>query len=281
MFSIIPPEFRKLVDRAFEKAFGIKSFAYICAAFTLLVFAGLIARFGASLGVLVLGATIIFSFALLLIVLGQATKLSGSILSVPAQILIWVVTLCFSIALILIVWSAFFDKPLPIRTWIIAKLGTDTNRAALVEEKTAQQIKAPVTSRQIRQIVISETETPPKQTTIRLADYLTTTRPKVGYHFIVDRAGIPYPFADLSETLYHTPGYNEDSVAIGLEHQTGEEFPPAQIQGLKTLVANLAHRFKISPDHVFSKEQLRPESRRDITKFIQEIRESVAEQQKT
>lgn len=278
--SIIPPEFKKLVNRAFEAAFGIKSFGYVAAGFTVLVFAGLLLRFGPSTGALVLGAIAIVAFALLLIVLGQATKLSGGPIRIPAQILIWVVTLCFSATLVLVLWSTFFDKPLPIKTWIIGQLGTDANRVALVEEKTTQQIKAPVTNRKISEIVISETETGPTQSTIRLADFLTTERPKVGYHFIVDRSGIPYPFADLSETLHHTRGHNEDSIAIGLEHLEGEQFPSAQIEGLKKLVTNLAHRFKIPSNQVFSKEQLSPNNRKDITKFIAAIRQAVADQQK-
>jgi hypothetical protein len=281
MLQIPSSQLRVLIKRAFSEAFRAKGFVYVSAAFTLLVFAALIARFGVSLGIVALGAIAVVAFSLLLILVGAASKLTGPALAWPVRIIIWVVAICFSVSLVLILSSVFFNTPIKIRDWLIAQLGSHSNRVALVEEETKQHVAAPVTKREIRTIIISETETPPTQPTVRLADFLSQERPHVGYHFIVDRAGVPYPFADLNDTLFHTRGHNDDSIAIGLEHQEGERFPPAQIAGLTALLKNLTHRFKLSPQDVFSKQEVAPESPRDISRYMNAIRRTLSEASKT
>jgi hypothetical protein len=151
----------------------------------------------------------------------------------------------------------------------------------LTDEPVNSNLKAtPVIRRDIREIIISETET--QYSGAKLAEWLNSQeRIKASYHIIIDHDGVPYFMTDLNSIANHTPQHNNNSIGIGLSHLKGESYSEAQLNGLIGQLANLAYKYKIRPENIKSKQEINPERYpRDITTHINFIREKVAEKLK-
>jgi len=116
------------------------------------------AKFGVSFGTLIFGTIVLIALMILYVVFAQAANLAKSKMDIPARVLVWAVLVIVILALIGLTTSAFFNGPLPIRDWIVQKLGTKTtpnlqaNRPpAQIAKRTkcsvlAQKLKTPNTT---------------------------------------------------------------------------------------------------------------------------------------
>lgn len=82
------------------------------------------AKFGVSFATLVFGAIVVIGLMILYLVFAQAAKLAKATLDLPAKILIWTVLVIVVVVLACLTTSVFLNIPLPIRDWIVLKLGT-------------------------------------------------------------------------------------------------------------------------------------------------------------
>jgi hypothetical protein len=262
----------EFIREVLGKALHAPGFAYISAVFGIIVLVAAASRFGLSLATLALGAIGAIILATLYSVFSRATRESKGRTSTVGVLFVWTITVLFLVTLCLIFWSAFFNAPLPLRNLVLLKLGSPDNEAAVTEDRTLKAIRTEPVARRITEVVVSETNTPPGVPTNTIVKFLRDQRPGVGYHYIVDRKGYVYPYVDTDSAIAHTPRHNAQSVAIGLEHTGGEEYSPAQINGLKKLLASLVDRFNISPGSIYSKQELDPRRPRDITRHMHEIR---------
>lgn len=264
------------IKKVLNKALSVKGFGFVAVVFAIGNLVSFISKFGISLATIAVGIIGSILLAVLYLVFTWATDTKTKHRSAPALVLVWSVTVTVAATLLLILVSSFINQPLPIRDYVIAKLGSDTARVVMVGEKIEKPIKKLAeTNRDIRRIIVSETMTPTTVTSLNMADYLEKSRLGIGYHFIVDREGHIYPFTDVGKVASHTTGNSGDSIGIGLLHELGEAYPKKQLDGLDSLLVNLCHRLKLDPRQIYSKEQIDPRLKRDITAQIPEIRNRV------
>ena len=268
------------VRRTLSIALTAPGFTSIAAVFGVAVLVTVILQFGVSWVVISLGIVLTILLAVLYLCFSWLTNVRSKHRTILAGLLAYPVVIVVSASSLFVFFSAFFDTPLPLKTLIVAKLGSQTDAKILLEEKTETAVtRSAQAERQINTIIVSETATPPALSTNKLVDSLHTQRSGIGYHFIIDRSGLVYPMTDVGRVVGHTAGNNQDSIGIGLEHNTGEPFTDAQIAGLKKLLTSLVHRLKLDPNRIFSKEEIDPQRyKRDITPLMPKIRSDVKQQ---
>ncbi len=268
------------IRRTLDMALSAPGFTAVAAVFGIAVLIIVISQFGVSWLILGFGIAATILLAILYLCFSWLSKIHGKHKSLLAGLLGYSIVIAVSGSVLLLFVSTFFDSPLPLKTLIVAKLGSQQDAKVLLEEKTKNAVvDASKSARKIEKIIISETATKSSINSTKLVDFLNSdsNAGKAGYHFIVDRSGLVYPMEDISTVAYHTPGQNQNSIGIGLEHSTGSEaYSDAQIAGLEKLLVSLAHRLKLDPGVIFSKEEINPDRyKRDITPFIQKIRDEV------
>lgn len=269
----IAPSF---IASVLRKALSVQGFGLIAAIFGIAVLLLFVIKFGISLATLAVGIIGGILLGILYLVFTWAADTQKKSRSDPALLLVWSVTLTVAASLLFILVSSFFNQPLPIRDYLIAQLGSDVAKTALVGEKIKKPIDDIASStREIRRIIISETMTSKNVSSLNMADYLIESGLNIGYHFIIDRKGHIYPFTDVSKIAAHTTGNSTDSIGIGLLHEAGESYSAEQLDGLNSLLINLCHRLKLDPRQIYSKEQIDPRLKRDITSLIPDIRVKV------
>ncbi len=106
----------------------------------------------------------------------------------------------------------------------------------------------------------------------------TLTRGDVSSHYLVDRDGTIYGLVPESRRAWHagpsfwqgaTPlnpssiGIEIVSVAPGLAEGTESGFPPAQVQAVTRLLADIARRHEIRPDRIVGHGEVQPDTRSD------------------
>src|SRR5579862_3792503 len=83
-------------------------------------------KFGVGLATLAFGVIALVGLMVLFLVFAQASKLNRAHLDLPARVLVWAILLIALVIVLLLSGSVFFNRPLPIRDWIVAQLGKTT-----------------------------------------------------------------------------------------------------------------------------------------------------------
>ncbi len=270
---------RSFVANFLKIAFSAKGFAAIAAVFVIAVLLSVIAKFGISLAVLALGAVISILLAVLYLCFSWISRLKNKSRSFLARLSIYSATFVVCGPLLVGFSSSVFDQPLPLKAYIIARLGTDDNRRVLTAERTESSIaRALVKNRKITRIILSETGTSRGISNFGLIAYPSQTMPSMGFHFIVDRNGFTYPMNNIDQVVWHTMHHDEDSVGIGLEHTPRKVYSAEQISSLEKLLGTLVQRLEIEADAIYSKEEIKPAMfMLDVTPFLPRLRRRINE----
>lgn len=270
----------RFIRNTLRIALTAPGFAAVAAIFGIAVLIAVISKFGMSWLVLVFGIVLAILLAVLYSCFSWVARIRNKHQSVLAGMLSYTVVFVVSASLLLIFSSVFSDTPLPIKTLIIAKLGSQNDAKVFLEDKTVEAVaRSAQTKRQINRIIIGDTATPPRLKTNDMVSFFRTLQGNVGYHFIVDRNGFVYPMTDIENIVGHTSGNNQDSIGIGLEHNSGELFSKAQIAGLEKLLVSLVHRLKLDPNRILSQQEVKPERyNAEISQLLINVRNNVRQQ---
>ena len=98
------------------------AFKYATGVLGLVGVVAVVARWGISPQTAIFGCVLLVVLMVLFLVFTQAAALSRSTLSVPARVLVWSLLVVAIATAYLLFSSAFFDKPLPLRTAIVESM---------------------------------------------------------------------------------------------------------------------------------------------------------------
>src|ERR1035437_9040285 len=98
-------------------------------------------KFGVASATLVFGAVAIIGLMVLFLVFAQASKLTKSTLNLPAQVLVWAFLVLTILVAGCLTYSAFFNKPLPFRDWIVQELVKDPRNGAVAPPVPAKEAR--------------------------------------------------------------------------------------------------------------------------------------------
>lgn len=90
----------------------------------------------------------------------------------------------------------------------------------------------------------------------------------VAYHYLIDRSGRILRLVDDKNIAYHTRGQNQNSIGIGLIHNSGGAYPNTQLGALKALIASVADTYNISSYNIYPASVLDKSKKSDIGAFL-------------
>lgn len=106
--------------RAGERAHP--AFKYAVAAAGLGGLVAVVARYGVSPATLVFGSIILVVLMVLFLVFSQAAVVAHAVLATPALVLVWCFLILSILTALFLFTSAFFDVPLPVRSFLVRQL---------------------------------------------------------------------------------------------------------------------------------------------------------------
>jgi len=135
----------------------------------------------------------------------------------------------------------------------------------------------PTQPREIREVIISDTQTRSAEQTIAALRQLREKTPGAGsYHYLIDKEGQLTKLVDESLIAFSARQRSGTAIAIGLVHVSGEQYPDKQISALTDLLADIAQRYHLEPAVLKPKSELDPSrSSSDLPALMPAIRETI------
>jgi hypothetical protein len=106
------------------------AFKYAIAAAGIASLVAVVTRYGASPATLVFGAIILVVLMVLFLVFSQAVVVARKKLSIPSLVLVWSFLFLSILTALFLFTSAFFNSPLPVRSFLIRQLSFDDRQAS-------------------------------------------------------------------------------------------------------------------------------------------------------
>ena len=101
------------------------AFRYAIVAAGILAIVVVFAKYGTSYATLIFGAIALIGLMAVFVVFAQVARLGQAQLTAPAKVLVWSFLVLAIFIAVMLVFSAFFDQPLPFKSWIIRQLALD------------------------------------------------------------------------------------------------------------------------------------------------------------
>lgn len=140
-----------------------------------------------------------------------------------------------------------------------------------VRRASGFNFRVPESPRTIREIIISDTQSPDLETELRGLQLFG-----VSYHYLIDHNGEIHQLVDDANIAFHTSRRNEGSIGIGLVHMTGgEDYPYPQFESLVSLLITLVNDHPIERNDILLKSDVNPRRSTDLDNRILEIRSRV------
>ena len=128
--------------------------------------------------------------------------------------------------------------------------------------------------RQITRIIVRDTQEDDLQ---RELEGLRTGR--VAYHYVVTKDGTVHRLKDENEVAFHTAGFNEDSIGIGMLHVSGSAYTKKQVDSLAKLIRDIARRRRIEKSNIVGASEVDPSRKSDFRLIKDQILALAFEQQ--
>jgi len=94
----------------------------------------------------------------------------------------------------------------------------------------------------------------------------------VAYHYLIAQDGNIHRLKDEKEVAYHTTGFNDNSIGIGVMHVSGNgDYTQQQVASLSTLINDIAKRRQIAGQNINAASEVDPRRKSDFVKIKNQV----------